>query len=234
MARVGLLVCDDLHEGLPAGLPDYPTLMARLVGPGHSTRVFRCHDGDRPEAADMDAWVIGGSRASAYDDVDWIRRLETHVRQSVDAGQPVVGLCFGHQVIHRALGGTVEPAAAWGLGAYPVTLYRDGPAGPRGRVLRVDAVHQDQVTTPASGLDTLAGSDFCPYYLSRGGPVLSIQAHPEFERPFYQAVLDRARDRVGAATVEAARRALPAEDDTAAVRDWIRAHLAGAGTDRRG
>jgi GMP synthase-like glutamine amidotransferase len=51
---------------------------------------------------------------------DWIDGLKAFVRDLYRAGIPLIGICFGHQVIAEALGGRVAKAATgWGVGRSP-------------------------------------------------------------------------------------------------------------------
>ncbi|GIL66971.1 hypothetical protein Vafri_20470 [Volvox africanus] len=78
-----------------------------------------------------DAIVIGGSHYSAYDDLPWIRQLEQLLPQYINSGVRVVGCCFGHQILAKALGGTVgrNPSGKFVLGVENVFV--DTPAARR-------------------------------------------------------------------------------------------------------
>lgn len=75
----------------------------------------------------VDAVVISGSRASANDEDAWVVDTTRWVRGAVDAGIPVLGVCFGHQVLARAMGGAVRKRPAAEVGFLPVTLDRSDP-----------------------------------------------------------------------------------------------------------
>ena len=57
---------------------------------------------------DADGWLITGSRHGAYEDHPWIPPLEEFIRDAYAAQVPLVGICFGHQIIAQAMGGKVE------------------------------------------------------------------------------------------------------------------------------
>lgn len=233
--RVGVLLCDDLHAGLVSRWSSYLALFRDLLADARGdlqATGWRVHAGewpDGPEAAD--AWLVSGSRASVHEDPEWVPPLQGLVRRIEAAGQPLVGVCFGHQLVHSALGGEVARAGGgWGLGVYDVRLEAPLAGRASGAPLRLLSVHQDQVTRPAPGFRRLAGGAFCPWYASLRERVLTVQGHPEFDREFFHALLPRVRPKAGDAAVDRALATLPPEDDTPAfrrlLRDWLRGEAA--------
>ena len=78
-------------------------------------------DGRRtlPDPAGLEAILLTGSPAGVYDDLDWIAPLERFVRAAYHAKIPMAGICFGHQLIAQALGGTVRKSEkGWGIGRH--------------------------------------------------------------------------------------------------------------------
>lgn len=233
--RVGVLLCDDLHEELRTRWPSYLSLFETLLDSAESeTRLaavgYRVHAGewpDRPDAAD--AWLVTGSRASVHEAPDWVAPLQAFVREVDAQNRPLIGVCFGHQLVHSALGGRTERAAqGWNLGAYPVQCEVDFAGRQAGESLSLLAVHQDQVIEAAPGFERLATSPRCPWYASRRGRTLTIQGHPEFDREFFNALMQRVREKAGEQAVSEAIAGLPERDDTQAVRALMRAWCAEA------
>ncbi|GLI67266.1 hypothetical protein VaNZ11_011449 [Volvox africanus] len=101
----------------------------------HRLITSRCYKGEFPDPTTCrdtyDAIVIGGSHYSAYDDLPWIRQLEQLLPQYINSGVRVVGCCFGHQILAKALGGTVgrNPSGQFVLGVEHVFV--DTPAARR-------------------------------------------------------------------------------------------------------
>jgi hypothetical protein len=64
-----------------------------------------------------EGWLITGSKHGVYEDHPWIPPLEQFIRDAYAAHVPVVGICFGHQIIAQALGGKVEKfPGGWSVG----------------------------------------------------------------------------------------------------------------------
>ncbi|TQF00535.1 MAG: glutamine amidotransferase [Spiribacter salinus] len=228
---IGILLCDDLHEELRTRWSSYLSLFETLVADevDDLTAVgYRVHAGEWPEnPGAADAWLVTGSRASVHEPPEWVAPLQAFVRQIHAAGQPLVGVCFGHQLVHSALGGRTERSArGWHLGSYPVECHAGFAGLPAGGPLRLLAVHQDQVVEPAPGFQRLASSPDCHWYASYHEQVFTIQGHPEFDREFFSALMQRVRQKAGDQAVDAALGALPPDDDTLAIRrfmrDWLR------------
>ncbi|WP_370156853.1 type 1 glutamine amidotransferase [Ferrovibrio sp.] len=129
--------------------------------------------------------LLTGSRHGVYDDLPWIGPLKAFIRDAAAMQRPVVGVCFGHQIIAEALGGRVEKAAAgWRVGLETYTTMLDGNGAARS--IALPAFHQDQVVVPPPGAEIVAHSPACAHAALRymQAPVLSLQFHPEFSRPY--------------------------------------------------
>jgi len=128
--------------------------------------------------------ILTGSEASIVDNDDWILRQMDFVRAAVDAGKPVLGICFGHQLIARALWGDacVRHAPAPEFGWHPVRLTTTDPLF-AGLPPTIDAYcsHSDEVCHLPPQVEVLASSDICPVQAMRlrDKPVWGLQFHPE-------------------------------------------------------
>ena len=189
--RIGLLECDHVDDRYRGIDGDYADMFESLLG--LDLVRYDAVNGALPASPDeCDGWLATGSRFSVYDDSPWITNLQGFVRGVRDAGTAFVGICFGHQLLAHALGGRTEKAAVgWGVGAIDTWVE---PA-------HADAVllymHQDQVVAVPDGATVLGRTDHCPIAMLQLGPMLGVQAHPEFSAAYVDALLDARADRIG-------------------------------------
>ncbi len=199
--RAGLIQCGDVHRDVAPLYGDYPALFDSLLGPhGVELSTFDVRVGPPPPVDACEAWVISGSADSAYDPLGWIPPVETFLRELVSSAVPVVAVCFGHQLLARAMGGRVERASSWGAGAhsYRVMAPIAGSELIVGQEVRLVASHQDQVTVLPDGATLVLSTDHCPnagYTL--GSAALAIQPHPELTTDLSGELTRRRRDRMG-------------------------------------
>ena len=181
------------------------------------------HEGATPESLDdCDGWLITGSPNSVYDDLDWIRTGEEIVRAALAEERPLVGICFGHQLVAQALGGRVEKAAGgWGIGAQRYDTVRPLPYL-HGGAITLLASHQDQVVQAPPDATVWSTSAYCPIAgLTVGERMLTLQAHPEFTPALVSALYDSRRERIGDEAVDTANATLTTPLSSRAVADAI-------------
>lgn len=170
-------MADEFDAPTQAALGPYQGLFEKLLeGHGFTYRAWNVEDMEFPASPDeAEGWLITGSTAGAYEEHPWITPLEDTIRAIHARGLPLVGICFGHQIIAQALGGRVEKfAGGWCVGHH---VYQLG-----GREVPLNAWHQDQVVTLPPGARRLGQSPFCENaVLAYGDHVLSFQPHPEFD-----------------------------------------------------
>lgn len=193
--KIGILLCGDMPPSLTGEFGDYANCLQRQLNLGiyEESAVWNVYQrNELPDNVDLcDAYVIGGSPSGVNDESEWIYSLSLFIRRAFDAKKKLFGICFGHQIINHALGGKVQKVdKGWGLGAYEVELFKDLDELKAGDKLSLIAMHQDQVITPATHFEVVAGNDFCPNYITRyKEQVLTVQGHPEFSYPFFAALL---------------------------------------------
>ena len=210
--KIGILETGEVHPDLKARHGDYPAMFERLLGtvdPGLEFAAVRVVAGEMPATPiQADAWLVTGSRHGVYDKLPWIEPLKAFLRDCVAARVPVVGICFGHQILAEALGGRATKSdKGWGLGVQDYVLVaRPGWMGGLPERFAVRALHQDQVVKLPPAATVLARSPHCEYAaLAYGDPeapdAISLQPHPEFGPEFMDELLAL---RAGTAFPEAA------------------------------
>ncbi len=155
-------------------------------------REYRITEGEFPNSAECDAYLITGSPKGIYDSDAWIGRLGQFIRETYAAKRKLVGICFGHQMLAHHLGGEAKKSdKGWGIGLHPLPILKDYPwMDPPLQNGAFYYCHQDQVTLLPDGAELLAGSQFCPNGMFLlDNQVLGLQAHPEFTEPVMQRAI---------------------------------------------
>jgi GMP synthase (glutamine-hydrolysing) len=144
--------------------------------------------------------IITGSAAMVTERAAWSERTAGWIRDAMDIELPLLGVCFGHQLMAHALGGRVDylPGGRE-IGTQPISA-RDGSqddpllAGLPVR-FRAHTTHEQSVLEIPPGAVVLAGSDRDPHHLLRyGRHAASVQFHPEFNADVMRAYIRRKHD----------------------------------------
>ena len=143
---------------------------------------FDVTDNHRPTDFDFDAVVVTGSRASVYWDRDWIRPLVDYVADASDRGLPILGVCYGHQVLAAALGGRVESMGEYEIGYRTITqTAEDELLAGIDTEFTAFTTHSDAVTELPPDAALLAENDH-GVHAFRCGHAWGVQFHPEYDR----------------------------------------------------
>ena len=146
--------------------------------------IKKAYENDFGTIEDADAWIITGSKYSVYDDIEWIGKLKKHLVNIFNSNKPVLGICFGHQLIAEVLGGTVQKnTLGWELGSYKIHLSDKGRQSRLFYKIEKDYYiyesHQDVFTKLPNGATLLAlnnkGNQSFKY-----NNIYGVQFHPEF------------------------------------------------------
>jgi GMP synthase (glutamine-hydrolysing) len=137
-----------------------------------------------PEPAGFAGVIVTGSASSVTERAPWILRCEEYLAHAVEQAQPVLGICFGHQLLGQALGGLVERnPRGREMGTVELALVADDPLLEPGHPPALaHATHVDSVTVLPPGARILATTALEPHAAVRFGErAWGVQFHPEFD-----------------------------------------------------
>lgn len=184
--KIGILQTGIVPEELSPNYGEYPDMFETFLdGNDFEFQTYAVVNGEFPQSIqDCDGWLVTGSKHGAYEDHDWIPPLEDFIREVYSANMPIVGICFGHQIMAQALGGKVEKfGGLWGMG----TQKYSHPDGTKTKLL---AMHQDQVVEKPPEAKIVVSNDFCKMAgLAYKNKALSFQPHPEFTHEFMESLI---------------------------------------------
>ena len=227
--RIAVLLTNDDTSAFAAHFPNDGQKVVQLLQPLRPDWTFEVvpvKDGVLPASVQaFDGYVVTGSPASVNDDsLPWVGQLLGFIREVHAARQPLIGLCFGHQAVARALGGQVaRNAAGWGLGT-AATHWAQPRAWmhPPVAATTLMAAHNEQVTRMPEGAECLGGSDFCPIgSMQIGQHIWTTQYHPEMPLVFMQALLAYLADKLDADTITGAHASLANAADVPLFSQWM-------------
>ncbi|RKL10514.1 hypothetical protein BFJ68_g3804 [Fusarium oxysporum] len=146
-----------------------------------------------PNIEDVDGFLLTGSKHTSFADDPWILKLVEFVKKVYTTTEkPIVGICFGHQIIGRALGAKVAVSpGGWEVCVDRINLNETGQKLLGVSSLGLHQMHRDAVLEVPEGLVSLGSSSRCEVQgLYKPGRIISFQAHPEFDDFIMQEIME--------------------------------------------
>lgn len=191
-------------EDIRAAVGEQPQWFKDALGENAgSVAVVSPFEGDElPAVGTFRAAIISGSWSMVTDCEPWSERTALWAKEMIQAGVPMLGVCYGHQLMAHALGGEVNyhPQGSE-VGQVPVTLSAAAKYDPLLAELpdSFDSFlsHEQSVLTLPHGARALAASSHDPHQIIRYSPTaLSVQFHPEFTAAVMNKIITSRSERV--------------------------------------
>jgi GMP synthase (glutamine-hydrolysing) len=198
--RILVVKTGTTRDVVPDSTEDFEHWIA--TGLGEPVDVCRVAEGDPlPRHDAPPAVVVTGSSAMVSHRLPWSERAAAWLAGVVDAGIPVLGICYGHQLLAHALGGRVGPNPhGREIGTVAARLLPaaagDPVLGELPAEFEVQATHLESVLSLPSRAITLAITDRDDHFAFRvdGRPAWGVQFHPEFSAGVMREYLEARRD----------------------------------------
>ena len=170
----------DCYVDDPGGAPAFIDALS-----GHPAEVVRMRSSLPSDPALFSGVLITGSAASVNGDWPWVSPLCSFLRLCVSQSVPVLGVCFGHQVLAHAMGGQVSRAASPEVGWVEIRKMDDGGLlSSLPDAFHCFVSHEDEVSRLPPRAKLLARSEACAVQAFQldSAPAWGVQFHPEMSR----------------------------------------------------
>lgn len=187
-------------NSLRAGGEDFEHWIISGMGlPASATTTVAVHEDEAlPPLKDIAGIVVTGSPAMLTDGASWNVVAAAYLREAVQMALPVLGICYGHQLLAHACGGRVDyHPAGREIGTVPLRLHHSAHDDPLLAGVPADfvahATHSQSVLTLPADATLLASSAHDQHHCFRiGESAWGVQFHPEFTAPVMRTyVLER-------------------------------------------
>ncbi|KAH8705465.1 class I glutamine amidotransferase-like protein [Talaromyces proteolyticus] len=204
--RIAILECDTPADKVKAKYGTYGDIFERLlkssalslgeINPDTDLAISKfdiVNDTKYPNIDDIDAVLLTGSKHDSFADVPWINTLVEFTKKVYsDERVRLIGVCFGHQIIGRALGVPVGRSdIGWEVAVCEVDLTEKGKELFGKEKLYIHQMHRDIVGAWPKGVEPLGTSPRCTVQgMYAAQKLITVQGHPEFNSEIMLEILD--------------------------------------------
>ncbi len=186
-AQVYVIKAGDTFPDLIKEMGNFEDWIVSGLGLASETvRVVNAEAGEAlPEPETVRGAVISGAHSMVTQGLPWSLALESWAREMIGARVPLLGICYGHQIMARAMGGTVDfHPRGTEIGTTTILCHDacrgDALFGSLPDTFKVHVFHSQSVLELPEDAVLLAGNDFDPHQSFRMGPCAwGVQFHPE-------------------------------------------------------
>lgn len=214
--KVALLVCDKVNPKLIGRFGDYPEMFKEFL-PSLELHSFDAYKGEFPAINDFDNFICTGSKHSVYENLVWVKELIDLVKNIHELGKKYFGVCFGHQILGKALGSEVSLSTS----EYLIGVHEFNLVANTSQQFNMLMMCQDQVKNLPESAELLASNKVCPVGMFRSRNAIGIQGHPEFSKDYNLALAQLREEKIGNDTIEKAKASFSQDPSSTQMRKWI-------------
>ncbi|CAI9770025.1 unnamed protein product [Fraxinus pennsylvanica] len=197
--KFAVLLCAEDSDYVKKLYGGYFGVFVQMLGEeGETWDVFKVSKGEFPEdneIGEYDGFVITGSCSDAHGNDLWICELVVFLKKLDAMKKKVLGICFGHQILGRALGGrTGRATSGWDIGVTQIHLQSSEifTSLNMPTFLSVIECHQDEVRELPPKAEVIARSNKTGIEMFKyGDHIMGIQGHPEYTKDILLNIIDR-------------------------------------------
>ncbi|CAJ1936123.1 unnamed protein product [Sphenostylis stenocarpa] len=199
--RFAVLMCAEDSEYTKKVYGGYSEVFVRMLAEeGETWDVYKVVRREFPEDHELalyDGFVITGSCSDAHGNDIWVRDLLNLLRKLHSMNKKLLGICFGHQILARALGGKVTRSpTGWDIGVRTITLSPSLPFSlsclDLPSRLSIIECHRDEIRELPAKAEVIAWSDKTGIEVFKyGDHIMGIQGHPEYSKDILLHLIDR-------------------------------------------
>jgi GMP synthase (glutamine-hydrolysing) len=184
---IAILQAGSTFEQLQTTHGDFDQWIATKLAGAPYTSIAVNNGESLPDTGSISGAIITGSHAMVTDRETWSEQLAQWIRQAHQQNLPLLGICYGHQLIAHALGGKVDYRdTGIEIGTHQVQLSSAAASDDLLGIMpaRFDAhlVHSQSVIELPAGATVLAANAAEPHQSFRvGNSTWGVQFHPEFD-----------------------------------------------------